>query len=178
MRYLLTPILWFLGISGTLVLPASASALQGHLIQNPLRDIPAWVRRDFTSRNLDNEYKIIYRLYPHVISGDFNGDGRKDVAIQIQSLSSGKTGIAIFHGRKPQAMVTNIAILGAGKTVGQAGDNLSWSEVWVKLKGQGMNAGDLHSKRTPDAISLSNKTDRTVVLYWNGRQYTTRQPRR
>jgi hypothetical protein len=160
----------FIPAAALVLLPGHMAARQGHLIENPIRNIPVWVRKEFTARHFDAEYKIIYRLYPYAITGDFNGDGRKDVAIQVQNLTTGKTGIAVFHGRKPQVIVTQVTILGAGRNVGAAGDNFTWADVWVRIKGR--EAGESsHSKKPADAMSLSNKDGKSVQIRWNGESY-------
>src|SRR5271169_4496412 len=99
------------------------------LIQNPVRDVPRWVRLEF-EKKLDRDYAITYTLYPHVLIGDFNGDGRKDVIIQITEKRTDKKGFAIFHGKKTQALFVNITIAGAGTRIGASDDNLSWINLW------------------------------------------------
>src|SRR6266478_1360819 len=75
---------------------------------------PKWVRREFGAHHMEREYVFTYQMYPSFLQGDFNGDGRADVAVLLQEKSTGKFGIGIFHARRPQAMYTSITVLGAG----------------------------------------------------------------
>src|SRR5260221_7823000 len=110
---------------------ASAAYPQGggHLIENPLKGIPKWVRNEFSAKHLDQRYSIVFRLYPHFLRGDFNGDDKRDVAIQIEETSSGKLGIPIFHTKKVQALSVPVSVLSAGKQVGKARDDFKSTEV-------------------------------------------------
>lgn len=133
---------------------------QGRLIQNPLRKIPKWVRQEFSSQHLDQKYTIAFRLYPHYLRSDFNGDGRKDVAIQIVEKQSGKSGIAIFHRKKSQSLIYTVTILGAGKSLRGAGDDFKWADVWNEMeKGKGYG------------ISLEKRGATGGIIRWDGKNY-------
>ncbi len=150
-----------------------ARAQDGRLIQNPIRNIPKWVRDDYYSKNLNREYAVGYKLYPYTFRGDFNGDGRRDVVIQIVEKRSGKAGLAIFHGRKPQAMFTHVAILGAGKPLGGAGDDFKWVGIWNRVLQSKIPSGgyrglsDIHG----DILVLQKHGSKTGLVYWDGKQY-------
>jgi hypothetical protein len=146
----------------------------GRLIENPLKGIPKWVRNEFTARHLDQRYSILFRLYPHFLRGDFNGDDKRDVVIQIEETSSGKLGIAIFHTKKVQALYVPVSILGAGKQLGKAGDDFKWVEVWSLYR----RPGSLTPRKPPmpelegDAIKLSKRTGKSGLVYWDGKNYS------
>jgi hypothetical protein len=133
---------------------------QGRLIPNPLKNIPKWVRQEFSSQHLDKKYTIVFRLYPYSIRGDFNGDGRKDVAIQIAAKQNGNAGIAIFHGKKPQSLNYAVSIFGAGETFGNAGNDFKWVKTWHKIE----------NSRVTDIILESNGNKRGNI-HWNGSKY-------
>jgi len=44
-------------------------------------------------------YQLSAHLNPFYLHGDFDGDGRSDSALRIKERSSGKNGIAIYHGK-------------------------------------------------------------------------------
>ena len=148
------------------------------LIQNPVRDIPRWVREEF-GKKFDQNYAITYKLYPHILRGDFNGDDRKDVVIQITEKQSGKSGFAIFHGKKPQALFVDVTIAGAGRQLGTSDDNLSWINLWnviplSKLSTEGYNK---LSRAKGDVLVFSNRESRKEILFWNGKKYEWYTPK-
>ena len=148
------------------------SAQDGRLIPNPIRKIPKWVRTEWMARHLDERYAILYKLYPVYLKGDFNGDGRRDVAVQVQEIQSGKIGLAIFHAKKPQAAFLHMEIVGAGKTIGKAGDNLKNTGIWTVYPRRGGSGGEaVNSLLTGDAIELKQSDGKSGLVFWNGKQY-------
>lgn len=142
------------------------------LIQNPVRDIPRWVRLEF-EKKMDRDYAITYKLYPHVLIGDFNGDGRKDVVIQITEKRTGKTGFAIFHGKKTQALFVNISIAGAGTRLGISDDNLAWVNLWNCIPHEKLSAEryGILNRAKGDVLVFSDRESRKEMLFWNGKKY-------
>ncbi|MBI4546483.1 MAG: hypothetical protein HY707_00775 [Ignavibacteriae bacterium] len=153
----------------------SLHAQEGRLIPNPLRNIPKWVRNDFFAQHLDERYTINYQLSPHILSGDFNHDGRKDVAIQVSESKSGKTGFIIFHRRRPQALITHIAIIGAGKSVGKGGDDFKWVNIWDARQRSDIS-DDAGNKALPAfdgaAIYVEKRDSTRGIIYWDGKKYS------
>jgi hypothetical protein len=157
-----------------LVCSMSALAQQGRLITNPVRNIPRWIRTEFSNRNLDERYIIIFELFPYTLQGDFNGDGKRDVAIQVQDKRTGKNGIAIFHGKKTQVISTAITILGAGNDLGKAGTNFQWVNIWGILKHRDL--AQQFGKNRPaeiegDIITIAKRDSMNGMIYWDGRKY-------
>ena len=71
-------------------------------------------------------------------NGDFNGDNRPDVAILVKEKSSKKLGIIVVHFGS-----NDYFVLGAGKKVGNGGDDFQWMSNWaVKRKGKVGQATD------------------------------------
>jgi len=62
---------------------------------------------------------------PSYLDGDFNGDGKIEVAVLVKQRSTGKLGIAIIHGGTGK-----VAILGAGNGIGNGGDDFEWMDYW------------------------------------------------
>jgi hypothetical protein len=143
-----------------LIVITQAYPQRGRLIPNPLKNIPRWARTEFKNHRLDNNYTITFRYYPHYYKGDFNNDKRKDIALQITNNESGKSGIVIIHGKKPQAISTTYAILGAGKLIGKAGDDFKWADRWLY--------NDTNSR---DEIMLISNRSRKGKFIWNGSTY-------
>jgi hypothetical protein len=98
-------------------------------------------------------------MEPSFFAGDFNGDGRSDVALLIQERTTGKVGIAILERGKKQ-----FKILGAGKTFGNGGDDFSWLDVWSMR----------HSGKA-DQLYVEKREAASAVIYWDGSKYIWQQ---
>ena len=149
-------------------------AQEGRLIRNPIRNIPKWVRTEFSAQHLGDRYSVIYQLYPYYLKGDFNGDGRRDVAIQIAESKSGKIGIAIFHTKKPQAISVPVSIFGAGNHFSGAGDDFKWVNIWDIVDRKQASDGS-ERKKIPtfegDVISIRKRDSTGGLIYWDGKKY-------
>jgi hypothetical protein len=156
----------------SLFIVSTLLAQEGHLIPNPIRNIPKWVRTEFTSRYLDNNYMVSYQLYPYYLHADFNDDSRRDVAIQIVEKKSGKAGIAIFHAKKLQAISIPISIIGAGTSLSGIGDDLKWVNFWNVF-----NRKDASNKKSlpsfdGNAITIGQRDSTSGLIYWDGKKYS------
>jgi len=160
-------LLFLVLLSGSLVL-----AQDGRLIPSPLRKIPKWVRNEYAARNLDRQYTITFARHPAYLKGDFNGDGRKDIAIQIQEKISAKEGIVIFHAKKAQRIATPITVLGAGKSLGTAGDDFQKMDMWELMKRRDVQGTSDMLIRDGDAIKMAKRDSTGGYIYWTGKQYT------
>ncbi len=159
----------------SLIFTTVSHSQEGRLIPNPIRNIPKWVRKEINARHMEDRYTINYRLYPYYLKGDFNGDRRRDVALQIQEKSSGKMGVMIVHQRRPQALSTFIAVLGAGDAVGGAGSDFSWANQWNLVSRRSGGKRGM-PELAGDAIQLAERDSASTVLrsgmlYWNGKRY-------
>jgi hypothetical protein len=68
---------------------------------------------------------LLDRLSPHQIHEDFNGDGKKDVAVFVEDKKTNKKGLRILHSG-----ATSCIIIGAGINFYAAGDDLDWVNRW------------------------------------------------
>ena len=85
---------------------------------------PAWAMKVLSER-LSTRYELVQKLEPSFYVGDFNGDGKSDVALLIKEETTAKVGIAIIDGGE-----SKIKIVGAGKSLGNGGDDFSWMDAW------------------------------------------------
>ena len=85
---------------------------------------PAWAMKVLSER-LSTRYELVQKLEPSFYVGDFNGDGKSDVALLIKEKTTAKVGIAIIDGGE-----SKIKIVGAGKSFGNGGDDFSWMDAW------------------------------------------------
>ncbi len=155
-------------------LTVAIHAQEGHLIPNPVRKIPKWVRTVFTSQQLDNRYQITYQLYPPSLNGDFNGDHKKDCAILVQEKSSGKFGIAVIHGKEAQAFKNRIIVLGAGNAFSTLGDDLKWMKLWSTFSPRKPAQGSeqlKHPQLEGTAIRVQSTDGGSGLVYWDGKKY-------
>jgi hypothetical protein len=79
----------------------------------------------FKTTGLDRQYEFSSHLKPSHLSGDFDGDGKPDIAILVKQKSSGKFGIAVCH-----SSTNKVFFIGAGTEVGNGGDNFDWMDIW------------------------------------------------
>jgi hypothetical protein len=63
-----------------------------------IRDVPDVVKSALTNGSLGKEYDLSFRINPFYLEGDFNCDGKMDIAVFVKERATGKLGIAIVHG--------------------------------------------------------------------------------
>lgn len=156
----------------SLLIVSNLLAQEGRLIPNPIRNIPKWVRAEFTARHLDDNYTVSYQLYPYYLRADFNDDSRRDVAIQIVEKKSGKAGFAIFHTKKPQALSIPITIIGAGISIAGTGDDFNWVNFWNALSRKQVTEKKSVPVFDGDAISIGKRDSTNGLIYWDGKKYS------
>ncbi|GEM_PF-2217230 len=71
-------------------------------------------------------------MKPERLSGDFDGDGKPDVALPVAHAKSKKRGILIMHAGR-----TVVTLIGAGVNFGNGGDDFEWANRWVVVKRKG-----------------------------------------
>jgi len=167
------------GVAFTLLLPIAIAVAEpaakdpahaqtaGALVQ--ANDIPESVQTAITNGSMGKKYEVSFHLSPFYLRGDFNGDGKMDVAVLVKQRSNGKLGIAIVHG------VTNkVTILGAGFGICNGGDDFEWMDSWqIYTKDAGAKAAgaqDLPHLRG-DALLVSKSEAASALIYRNGKRY-------
>jgi hypothetical protein len=135
----------------------------------PARNIPEAVTRAITNGSLGRDYNVSFQVKPFYLSGDFNGDGKADIAVLVKQRSTGKLGIAIIY-----SAADKIAILGAGTAIGNGGDDFGWMDSWkVYSKDRGtQEAGETSVPHLRgDALLVSKSEAASALIYWNGKRY-------
>lgn len=89
------------------------------------QNLPEWTAPVLAEKAFASTYALSTRLNPFFLHGDFNGDGRLDVAVLIVHKTTGQQGIAMFHAGAQTAIP-----LGAGRAVGNGGVDFSWLDAW------------------------------------------------
>jgi len=138
----------------------------------PIRDVPDAVKRALTNGSPGKEYDPSFRINPFYLEGDFNGDGKMDIAVFVRERSTGKLGIAIVPGTNGK-----ITILGAGIGIGNGGDDFEWMDSWkVYSKTRAAHAPDETSPRLRgDALMVEKSEAASALIYWNGKKYVWSQ---
>jgi hypothetical protein len=137
------------------------------------QSIPRWAAPAFESPAFGKDYALSVRLNPFLLQGDFDGDGRLDVAVLVERRRSGADGIAILHAASKQPIV-----LGAGRSFGNGGDDWSWMDAWSVVprsspEREGEGATDPHAKG--DALRVEKLESAGALVYWDGARLRWRQ---
>jgi hypothetical protein len=129
-------------------------------------DIPELIDRAITNGPLAKNYDVSFHMNPFYLRGDFNGDGKIDIAVLVKQRSTGKVGIAIINGASDK-----ITILGAGTAIGNGGDDFEWMNSWEIYSKERMANGTSVPKLRGDALLVSKSEAASVLIYWNGKRY-------
>jgi hypothetical protein len=129
-------------------------------------DIPETIRRAVANGSLGKKYEVSFQVKPCNLRGDFNGDGKPDVAVLVKQRSTGRLGIAIVHGAS-----NKVTIVGAGTAIGNGGDDFEWMDSWeVRSKDHVANGTSVPNLRG-DALLVSKSEAASALIYWNGKRY-------
>ena len=135
-------------------------------------NIPQSVKELFKTSGFEKRFDFSSNLKPSYLKGDFDGDGKPDVAVLVKQKAGGKIGIALCH-----SSTKKILIIGAGTTIGNGGDNFDWMDIWkvvpkaAAAKRLGRAAGALKG----DALHVEKSESASALIYWNGTKYVWRQ---
>jgi hypothetical protein len=149
--------------------------MQSDLEQSPApdaaahpHDIPEVINRAAANGLLGKEYELSFHMNPFYLRGDFNGDGKTDIAFLVKQRSTGKLGIAIINGATDK-----VTVVGAGNAIGNGGDDFEWMDSWqVYSKGRAAEEaeGSVPHLRG-DALLVGKSEAASTLIYWNGKRY-------
>ncbi len=137
------------------------------------QNVPKWAAPVFDSADFRRDYALSVRINPFLLQGDFNGDGRLDVAVLVVHRRSRASGLAILHAGTQQPL-----FVGAGRSIGNGGDDFSWMDAWSVFSGasapQGAD-GLAPPELRGDALFVEKLESASAILYWDGEAYQWHQ---
>lgn len=124
--------------------------------------LPPWAHSSWSSLAKKESVEISTRLNPFVWRGDFDGDGRLDLAILVRHTASKKEGLALLlrmGGAAP--------LMGAGKPFGNGGDDFSWIDLWyVEDRGTHQrSSGEKSVRHTADSLIVVKEGSASARIY-------------
>jgi len=120
-----------------------------------------------TDRGYRSRYDLFLGLNPYYQRGRFDGDTVTDVAVQIVEKATGKRGVVIVHGGD-----STVHVLGAGKPLGNGGDDFSWLWVWR------VEPRHARPDLTPvgrELLLLEKPESAGRMVWWDGTKYVWTQ---
>ena len=146
-----------------MLIPAASLTAQPLPLESQL---PAWANKSWAAASAANHIELSAAVNPFYQRGDFDGDGKADLAILVRDKVSGKIGILVLHRSGTPAL------LGAGRRLGNGGDDFAWIDQWSVDDG-GTNArrgNDPPVKRAPDALWVAKEGSASALIrYRNGK---------
>jgi len=129
-------------------------------------DVPEVIDKAIANGSLAKEYELSFRISLFYLRGDFDGDGKPDVAVSVKQRSTGKLGVAIINGATGK-----VTILGAGTAIGNGGDDFEWMDSWERYSKGRVAKGKSIPKLRADALLVSKSKAASALIYWNGQRY-------
>jgi hypothetical protein len=144
-------------------LPASLPGQAGDALATyRVRNVPPWALKALGAQ-FQTQYEWYDRVNPFYQRGDFDGDGKADVALLIRHKVSRKVGIAFVH----QATGA-VHIVGAGTALGNGGDDFAWLGAWRLEEGPALaKVPGFHG----EVLYVEKPESAGGLIYWDGRSY-------
>lgn len=155
----------------TAALLMSGSAPAREPTWQELQNLPPWAQSILAEPRFASTYALSNRINPYFLQGDFNGDGRLDLAVLIERKQTSQQGIAVLHAGSP-----NPIVVGAGREIGNGGDDFSWLDAWsISPRDPAQPSGKGAPPPRGDALLVQKLESSGGLLYWDGRAYRWRQ---
>ena len=136
---------------------------------SPISEVPDAVKKALTNGPVGKKYALSFQTKPSYLEGDFNDDGKMDVAVLVKERSSGRIGLAIIN-----STTGKVTILGAGLAIGNGGDDFEWMDSW-QLYSKTRAAHAAGKSSVPhlhgDALLVEKSEAASALIYWNGKRY-------
>ena len=124
--------------------------------------IPEWARPQWETFARSHTLTFSTRITPVMLQGDFDGDGRIDIALFVENTKNHKQGIVFLHqsGAGP-------IVVGAGTPLGNGGDDFEWMDSWAVKRRS--------AKLRTDAVLLMRESSASGLVYFEGGHYRWKQ---
>jgi hypothetical protein len=157
----------------------SLSSVAQELSPQLMESIPLWVHLRFEKPDL-KDYVITPRINPLYQRGDFNGDGKLDIALWVKNRKNNKSGIVVIHRGTEKAYV-----IGAGNLVRDRAGKALWArenggadfdviDAWTVYEKGAVEQGveeDSPPVLKGDALEMIKTESASGLLYWTGVRY-------
>lgn len=152
-----------LSAAGQSVHPALSSAQR--------ESIPNWALKTYGASGLHKQIEIFAAgINPFYQRGDFNGDGKEDLAVVVRDRKSGKVGIAFIHRNSD-----DIILVGAGIPMSDGGDDFRWMDAWYVYDRDSVPQSVVTQDPPPilrgDALEVIKSESASGLLWWDGTKY-------
>ena len=138
----------------------------------PLHDqLPAWAAKRWATAAATDGIELYPGLNPFYQRGDFDGDGKPDLAILVRDKATGKIGILMLH------RVGKPVLLGAGRPFGNGGDDFAWIDQWSVADG-GSNPrrrSEASASEPADALFVAKEGAASAFIRYRNHRYVWRQ---
>ena len=123
--------------------------------------LPSWAEQMWLTLSRSSNLQLSTRLNPCMWRGDFNGDGRADLALLVTHTGSKKEGIAfLLQGG-------NSLVVGAGTDFGNGGDDFSWMDLCY-VEARGTKNGNYKGKSVnfqSDGLVVAKESSASALIY-------------
>ena len=127
----------------------------------PQVQLPSWAEQMWLTFSHSSNLQLSTRLNPCMWRGDFNGDGRVDLALLVTHTGSKKEGIAfLLQGGKP-------LVVGAGTDFGNGDDDFSWMDLCY-VEDRGSKNGNYKGKSVSlqsDGLVVAKESSASALIY-------------
>lgn len=115
---------------------------------------------DYTLKNLISPKRVKNPHYPYLVTGDFNGDGKSDLAIYMINDNDPRDHmVVVFHdGEDKPYNLGKLILWGGLDMMPKQTVKTDWESYTLKMKG--------------DGIVVFKFESASRLLYWDGRKYS------
>lgn len=142
-----------------------AAGMAGAQALPPQAQLPSWATQQLDNLAKREAIEASARINPFVLRGDFDGDGKGDLAVLIKNKDSKKEGIVFLFRQKTAPL-----IVGAGHALSNGGDDFAWLEVW-QVEDKGSLQHSYHEKSLrlkADGIVVAKEGSASALIYIKG----------
>jgi hypothetical protein len=132
-------------------------------------NVPEVVQERAEREHLFEKYRVRDAVNPFYLRGDFDGDGKLDYAVLVESKTNHKRGIALFLTSQRL-----IRVLGAGTKFTNAGDDFAWMDAWSVYGKRPVERGADEGpppKLIAEAILVEKSESASALIYWDGKTF-------